>query len=149
MNQRVKNIGIAARAIKSDGSWMSFVETPTFTRHLFKLLNDDEYRNLQTALVEQRPDAGPVIKKTGGDRKLRWATKGKGKSGGARVIYCLFDSQPPELRTCFLLLIYPKGEKDSLTDSQKAALKQAIKELKATAQATFESARANRTSHNQ
>lgn len=48
---------------------------------------------------------------TGGIRKLRWSAKGKGKSGGVRVIYyCHNDTMP-----LFLLTIFGKGEKASLS----------------------------------
>ena len=122
-----------------NGAWMSFLETPTFTRLLLKLLTDDEHRDLQAALVAN-PEVGPVIKRTGGARKIRWSAKGKGKSRGVRVIYYLSESNPPGMRTCFMLLIYPKSEKDSLTDAQKAALRKAIDTLASAAQMAFERA---------
>jgi hypothetical protein len=62
------------------------VETKAFTAGIGDLLEDDEYRALQLELV-QRPEAGSVIPGTGGLRKLRWAVAGRGKRGGARVIY--------------------------------------------------------------
>ena len=127
-----------------DGPWMSFLETPTFTRLLLKLLSDGEYRDLQATLVAN-PEAGSVIRKTGGARKIRWGAKGKGKSGGVRVIYYPFESTPPGMRTCFMLLIYPKSEKDSLTDAQKAALKTAIDALAGAAQAASERASRRKT----
>ena len=65
---------------------MEFVETPLFTRLVKKLLNDDEYRELQEVLI-YRPDLGDVIQGTGGLRKIRWMRKGRGKRGGVRVIY--------------------------------------------------------------
>lgn len=148
MNQYVENMTMAAHVIRGEGPWMSFIETPTFTRYLLTLLDDEGYRELQEKLVEN-PETGPVIKKTGGARKLRWAAKGKGKSGGVRVIYYPFESHPPGVRTCFLLLIYPKNEKDSLTDVQKAALKKAIESLSDAAQAAFERAAAKKPAHNQ
>ena len=65
---------------------MVFVETPIFCRRVQEYLDDDEYAELQTFLAE-RPDAGNVIKGSGGMRKLRWAGSGRGKRGGLRVIY--------------------------------------------------------------
>src|SRR5439155_13982894 len=62
------------------------VETRVFTRRIDDLLSPEEYRLLQLALVT-RPDAGKIIRGTGGLRKLRWAVSGRGKRGGARVIY--------------------------------------------------------------
>jgi len=65
---------------------MIFIETSIFTKELVKLLPDDEYRMLQHNLLI-RPTAGSLIKGTGGLRKIRWKSYGKGKSGGLRIIY--------------------------------------------------------------
>jgi hypothetical protein len=54
---------------------MIFIETPTFTRLIVALLDDDEYAKLQAELVK-RPDAGDLIKDGGGIRKLRWKRAG-------------------------------------------------------------------------
>jgi mRNA-degrading endonuclease RelE of RelBE toxin-antitoxin system len=53
---------------------------------------------------------------------VRWAAKGGGKSGGVRVIY-FYDA--PRSRI-YLLLISPKNEQDTLTDSQRALLRALI-----------------------
>ncbi|MGQ0571471.1 MAG: hypothetical protein ACT4P5_18365 [Armatimonadota bacterium] len=65
---------------------MVLVETTIFTRQLLGLLSDDEYRRLQVVLAS-RPSAGTLIKGSGGLRKMRWASGGRGKRGGVRVIY--------------------------------------------------------------
>lgn len=65
-----------------------FVELAPFAEVRDSLFSEDEFRDLQIYLCEQ-PDAGDVIPGTSGCRKLRWAAKGKGKRGGARVIYFL------------------------------------------------------------
>ena len=65
---------------------MRFVETPLFTAAIRQHLNDEQYRQLQIALM-LRPEQGPVIQGSGGLRKVRWATTGAGKRGGLRVIY--------------------------------------------------------------
>lgn len=44
-------------------------------------MSDDEYRQLQEALIT-RPDMGDIIKSSGGIRKVRWKLEGRGKSGG-------------------------------------------------------------------
>lgn len=54
---------------------MRFVETPIFTKVITGLLDDDEYRSLQIALM-LRPEQGPVIRGAGGLRKVRWAKVG-------------------------------------------------------------------------
>src|SRR5690554_203084 len=63
---------------------MLFIETSTFTKLLPNYLTDEEYRGLQTYL-SQKPDAGDLIKGSGGVRKVRWAPAGSGKSGGIRA----------------------------------------------------------------
>ncbi len=65
---------------------MIIIETPIFTRLTNEMMTDDEYRELQEALVN-RPESGDLIKKSGGLRKVRWKLQGRGKSGGIRVIY--------------------------------------------------------------
>jgi len=82
------------------------------------LLSDEEYREFQLYLAEN-PTAGDVIKETGGLRKVRWASGGKGKRGGVRVIYYhkLSESQ---IR---LLVIYKKGIKDDLSADERRALR--------------------------
>jgi hypothetical protein len=65
---------------------MIFIESAVFTHQVTELLSDEDYSELQQFLLSQ-PDAGDVIQGTGGLRKVRWAIEGKGKRGGARVIY--------------------------------------------------------------
>ena len=60
---------------------MRFVETPIFTKEVLDLLDDDQYRALQLALIF-RPEQGAIIPGSGGLRKLRWGGKGRGKRGG-------------------------------------------------------------------
>jgi hypothetical protein len=101
-----------------------FIETPTFTRLCEALLPDDEYRALQTALIEN-PEAGDLIPRSGGARKLRWARPGTGKSGGLRTIY-YWRSRAGQF---WMLLMYPKSAKGNLTDSEKNALRDFIRSL--------------------
>ena len=103
---------------------MEFIETPTFTRLLLALLTDDEYLALQKVLVAN-PGQGDVIRGGGGIRKLRHALPGRGKSGGVRVIYYWIR----EDQQIFMLLIYPKSKKESLTDRETAMLRELVKEL--------------------
>ena len=63
-----------------------FIETSEFTRHLPSYLDDDDYAALRVFLAAN-PKAGDLVRGTGGIRKLRWRTKGRGKRGGIRVIY--------------------------------------------------------------
>jgi len=103
---------------------MIFIETPTFTRLITELLEDEEYSRLQTELAN-RPDAGDLIKNGGGIRKLRWKRAGTGKSGGIRVIYYWLT----EDNQILMLVAYPKSVKDNLTDKETAILRTLVKEL--------------------
>lgn len=103
---------------------MEFIETPTFTRLVTQLLTDDEYRDLQNVLVID-PERGDLIQGGGGIRKLRHAVQGRGKSGGVRLIYYWLKDD----HQIFMLLVYPKGRKDDLTDREVAILRDLVKEL--------------------
>jgi mRNA-degrading endonuclease RelE of RelBE toxin-antitoxin system len=102
---------------------MRIIETPVFTRAVIELLPDDDYRSLQTALA-LRPEAGAVIKGSGGLRKIRWACPGRGKRGGVRVIYYWATAED----IVFMLLIYPKNRQDDLTPQQLRMLRNLVKE---------------------
>lgn len=103
---------------------MVFVETSLFSRLLEGYLSDDEYRGLQSQLIE-RPDAGVVIRGSGGVRKIRWKARGKGKSGGIRVIYFWASLD----RQIFLLTLYGKGEKENLSSGDLKRVVRLLEEL--------------------
>jgi mRNA-degrading endonuclease RelE of RelBE toxin-antitoxin system len=104
---------------------MVIVETPIFTKRVLEALTDDEYRELQIYLA-QYPDAGDVIPGSHGLRKLRWKASGKGKRGGARVIYYWVKQREVVL----MLFIFKKNERSDLSKDQLKILKTiAAKEL--------------------
>ena len=103
---------------------MEFVETPTFTRLINALLTDDEYRALQNMLLAD-PKCGALIRDGGGIRKVRFAAQGRGKSGGVRAIYYW----APARAQIYMLVIYPKSVKDTLSDRETALLRAYVKEL--------------------
>ena len=88
---------------------MIFIETSTFSKLLSKYLEDEEYRSLQTYLL-QKPDAGAIVRGSGGVRKVRWSVEGKGKSGGVRIIY--YWKKPGH--EIWMLTIYSKSEKATI-----------------------------------
>jgi mRNA-degrading endonuclease RelE of RelBE toxin-antitoxin system len=90
-------------------SVFSFIETKLFTRLVQDYLTDDEYRELQTMLIEQ-PEAGDVIRGSGGVRKLRWRAPGRGKRGGYRVIYYIKRTQ----NVIWMLTMYPKNVAENI-----------------------------------
>lgn len=92
---------------------MIFVESPQFTRTITQLMGDDEYRLLQAALLEN-PEAGAVIVGSGGLRKIRWSLPGRGKRGGARMIYYYWVVRS----RIYLLYAYSKSAKSDLTREQ-------------------------------
>jgi hypothetical protein len=103
---------------------VEFIETPTFTRLVTQLLDDDEYRRLQNTLLAD-PESGDLIRGGGGIRKLRHALQGRGKSSGVRAIYYWRKDD----FQIYLLVIYPKSKKDDLSDKEVAILRELVKEL--------------------
>ena len=100
---------------------MVIVETSVFTRRVLNILADEEYRQLQAALIH-RPGMGVLIPGGGGLRKVRWALPGKGKRGGARVIYYWAVCQDQLL----MLFIFAKNEQGDLTPDQLKLLRKVI-----------------------
>jgi hypothetical protein len=100
---------------------MLFVETPYFTKFCQEHSNDDELRELQTLLIEQ-PEAGDLIR---GGKGLRKVLSGRGKRGGARVIYFLRSTAG----TIYLLYAYAKNEQPDLSADQRKLLLQWVQEV--------------------
>lgn len=103
---------------------LQFIETSTFQKKIDTLLSHDDYLSFQEYL-RQNPGAGATISATGGCRKIRWAIQGKGKSGGIRVIYYYINLKGE----IYLLLAYPKNERENLSDEQKNQLCKVITAL--------------------
>ena len=101
---------------------MRFVETPIFTREVSILLDDEEYRALQMALV-LRPEQGRLIPGGAGLRKIRWALGDRGKRAGCRVIY--YWSKTEE--TIYMLLAYRKSKQEDLTPAQLECLRRLVR----------------------
>jgi len=102
----------------------TIVETPEFLSAARRIFTDAE----RAALVDHLsadPASGDVMEGTGGARKLRWGAKGKGKSGGARVI--AFYSGPS--LPVFLLAAFAKGEKANLSKAERNELRDVLAEL--------------------
>ena len=97
----------------------SVIEMPEFIRCARKLGISNDERESIINMIASNPDIGDEIVGTGGMRKLRVASPGKGKSGGYRVITFFSGVDIP----VFLITVYAKNQKDNLTDKEKKAFK--------------------------
>jgi mRNA-degrading endonuclease RelE of RelBE toxin-antitoxin system len=102
---------------------MEIIETPVFTKRITSVLTDEEYRELQWALIVN-PKAGDVIKGGRGLRKIRWQTAGKGKRGGLRVIYYVYTRD----EKIYMLLPFEKSDQEDLTKEQLKILVNVVKD---------------------
>lgn len=100
---------------------MGIIETSIFTKRVKEVLDNEQYRLFQLFLV-QNPDAGSVIKDSGGIRKIRWAGSGRGKRGRTRILYFWFNKDD----TILLLFVFKKNEQDDLTKEQLKLLKSIV-----------------------
>jgi hypothetical protein len=95
-------------------SLVSVIETPEFLSAVRKLMDDAERAQLGDYLAHH-PTAGDLIPGTGGVRKLRWGLEGRGKRGGARVIYFFHNPTVP----LFALTAYAKNEQPDLSQEDR------------------------------
>jgi hypothetical protein len=100
---------------------ISVVETRSYLHQASQLLSDDE----QEAVVEmlaRDPECGVVIRGGGGIRKVRISLQGRGKSGGARVVYFFKNDTMP----IFLLGVFSKNTKENLSNAELHALTKVV-----------------------
>jgi hypothetical protein len=103
------------------------IETQAYLRAADQAGMTEEERELAVIYLGGNPEAGDVMKETGGCRKVRIATEGKGKSGGYRVITYFGGKDVP----LFLLTVFAKGHQTNLSKSQRNALAKLTGTLKA------------------
>lgn len=103
----------------------TFVETPLFTQTLPHYFDDDGYAKLQQHL-NQHPDAGAVVRSSGGVRKLRWAAEGRGKRGGLRIIYFLRLVRGE----IWMLTLYGKNVRENIPAHLLRQMKESIENAK-------------------
>ena len=93
-------------------STVRIVETPIFSKRVNEILSEEEYRLFQIKLIDD-PEAGSIIKGSGGIRKIRWSGSGRGKRGGSRLLYYWYNTE----EVLLMLFIFKKNENDDLTKS--------------------------------
>lgn len=98
-----------------------FIESPIFSQQVHDYLSEEEYAAFQQYLA-QNLGAGDVVRGSGGVRKVRWARKGSGKSGGVRVLYFAKSATGG----VFLSVIYAKSAKDSIPGHLLKKIKEAM-----------------------
>ena len=102
-----------------------FIHTKMFDKKWLELgCDDDDLGELQKAICES-PRKHPVIRGTGGVRKIRILLDGRGKSGGARVLYVDFVVHG----VVGLLFAYPKNEKENITEAERKTLKTMVEQI--------------------
>lgn len=98
---------------------ISVVETPEFLSATSKLMSEEE-RALLVDYLAYNPTAGDLIPGTGGVRKLRWRLEGRGKRGGARVVFFHHNAGTP----LFALTAYAKNEQADLSQRDRNDFRQ-------------------------
>ena len=105
--------------------YLEFIETKMFTDVFVKIGSEDILKNLQKILNDD-PERGDVIKGTGGLRKLRIALPGKGKRGGARLLYLFIQIRG----VIYLIYVYKKNELNDIPPEWKKKFKVWVEKLK-------------------
>jgi len=101
------------------------IETSAFISAADDAGMTDAERELAILTVSVNPEAGDLMMGTGGCRKVRIAGRGKGKSGGYRLI-TFYRTKAGEV---FLLTVFSKGERANLSKAERNALADIVKQL--------------------
>jgi len=104
-----------------NAAMQTIVETEVFER-LWPLYWTENERDNFCAFISKNPNAGDMVRGSGGIRKVRWSRQGSGKSGGVRVIY--FNRMVNG--EIWLILIYAKSKLDSIKGDQLRKVKDEI-----------------------
>lgn len=90
-------------------------------------LTDEDLQALEQ-LIMRRPEGAPVLRGTGGVRKIRFAPPSwhMGKSGAIRVCYVYFA----EIKNCYLIRLFAKNEQPNLTAAQAREAKEIVEGLR-------------------
>ena len=96
----------------------NIIAVPTFSKELKKLAK--KYPSIKSdlanlfALLEENPKQGTALGQNCYKIRISISSKGKGKSGGARIITNIVIT----LETVYLLSIYDKSDKETLTNKE-------------------------------
>ena len=104
---------------------MRVFATKTYERAIRKLMSEADRRDMEAAIVAD-PGGAPLLRGTGGIRKLHWAGPGRGKRGGIRTIYC--HHAGPE--AIYMLSAYAKADREDLTPADRKALSRLVAAIK-------------------
>jgi len=104
---------------------ITVVEVEPFPTRAKQVWSDEERLEFIT-YIAWNPRAGVSIPGTGGLRKVRWSRPGIGRRGGVRVIYYFHDESMP----LFLLTVYAKSQRATLTRTQLETLRRLASKLK-------------------
>ncbi len=100
---------------------LTVVESPIFQR-LWPQYWDEDERAEFASFIAANPDAGSVIRGSGGVRKVRWAREGTGKSSGVRIVYLVRN----EAGEVYLLTLYAKSKSASISLSTLKEIRRAL-----------------------
>ena len=100
---------------------LTVVESPIFQK-LWPRYWDEEERADFASFIALNPEAGSVIRSSGGVRKVRWVREGTGKSGGVRIIYLARN----EVGEVYLLTLYSKSESESISLTTLKEIRRAL-----------------------
>lgn len=101
---------------------VEFIHFPSFAKSAAGLLSETDILDLEMQLAGH-PHAGDLIPGGRGLRKLRRPAKGRGKRGGARVIYYHVNRQ----HLILLIVAYAKNEQENLDRRQLLILTNLVK----------------------
>lgn len=110
---------------RAEPAHLEFVYLPLFERTRSRVYTDEETEKFENTLLGN-PEDGDVMSNTGGVRKSRAASEGRGKSGSGRVAYLYLKPR----RTIYCLLAFPKNVQGNLTDAQKNAVRVLVADIK-------------------
>ena len=100
---------------------LTVVESPIFQK-LWPRYWDEDERAKFASFIALNPEAGSMIRGSGGVRKVRWVREGTGKSGGVRIVYLTRN----EVGEVYLLTLFAKSESENISVSTLKEIRRAL-----------------------